>query len=190
MELQSSRVDGGRSKEMESVFKMQMNSSLGKETEKYFLDKMEELGKRKLLLEKELSEAKEKESNVISLDDVRKEFNDRFETISRGWAKLTAVQQKRALKRLIKSMYVTPKGIEIYYYNNSSVSKKDKYTLSESTESLAEVMPRKAFKAHKINSKLKVVNCLTSELVIPVRLERTTLSLEGRCSIQLSYGTI
>ncbi len=26
-------------------------------------------------------------------------------------------------------------------------------------------------------------------MVIPVRLERTTLSLEGRCSIQLSYGT-
>ncbi len=27
-------------------------------------------------------------------------------------------------------------------------------------------------------------------MVAPVRLERTTLSLEGRCSIQLSYGTI
>lgn len=27
------------------------------------------------------------------------------------------------------------------------------------------------------------------KMVIPVRLERTTLSLEGRCSIQLSYGT-
>ena len=26
-------------------------------------------------------------------------------------------------------------------------------------------------------------------MVIPVRFERTTLSLEGRCSIQLSYGT-
>lgn len=26
-------------------------------------------------------------------------------------------------------------------------------------------------------------------MVAPVRLERTTLSLEGRCSIQLSYGT-
>ena len=26
-------------------------------------------------------------------------------------------------------------------------------------------------------------------LVAPVRLERTTLSVEGRCSIQLSYGT-
>ncbi len=26
-------------------------------------------------------------------------------------------------------------------------------------------------------------------LVIPARLERATLSLEGRCSIQLSYGT-
>ena len=27
-------------------------------------------------------------------------------------------------------------------------------------------------------------------LVIPARLERATLSLEGRCSIQLSYGTV
>lgn len=27
------------------------------------------------------------------------------------------------------------------------------------------------------------------KMVIPVRFERTTLSLEGRCSIQLSYGT-
>jgi hypothetical protein len=32
-----------------------------------------------------------------------------------------------------------------------------------------------------------MINCLF--LVIPVRLERTTHSLEGCCSIQLSYGT-
>ncbi len=30
---------------------------------------------------------------------------------------------------------------------------------------------------------------LTSYLVIPERFERSTHALEGRCSIQLSYGT-
>lgn len=30
----------------------------------------------------------------------------------------------------------------------------------------------------------------SKNLVIPVRFERTTLALEGRCSIQLSYGTM
>lgn len=166
-------------KEMESAFRMQMNSELGKETEKYLLDKMEDWGRRKLSLEKELSEAKEKESNVISLEDVRKEFNERYEMVSRGWAKLTAVQQKRVLKRLIQSMYISSKGIEIYYYNNISNNHKK-------TESPPEVIPYRAYRDLKLDSKLKVDNCMSSELVMPEGVEPSTYSLEGNCSIQLS----
>ena len=34
------------------------------------------------------------------------------------------------------------------------------------------------------------MNLLAFFLVIPLRFERKTHALEGRCSIQLSYGTI
>ena len=34
------------------------------------------------------------------------------------------------------------------------------------------------------------MNLLAFSLVIPLRFERKTHALEGRCSIQLSYGTI
>ena len=40
------------------------------------------------------------------------------------------------------------------------------------------------------NRKSLVKSCLRFYLVIPKRFERLTHALEGRCSIQLSYGTI
>lgn len=65
--------------------------------------------------------------------------------------------------------------------------------LCNESQSVAKVLPFKGRGTRngdlKLDSKLRVQNCVSARLVIPARLERATLSLEGRCSIQLSYGT-
>ena len=48
-------------------------------------------------------------------------------------------------------------------------------------------------KTHNKKIKLAIIGKIVISgncQVIPVRLERTTYSLEGCCSIQLSYGTV
>ncbi len=42
----------------------------------------------------------------------------------------------------------------------------------------------------KENANKLLINLLAFFFVIPLRFERKTHALEGRCSIQLSYGTI
>ena len=41
-----------------------------------------------------------------------------------------------------------------------------------------------------IFNKKDLVSNLNQKVVLPVRFERTAYALEGRCSIQLSYGSI
>ena len=47
-----------------------------------------------------------------------------------------------------------------------------------------------AYTKNKKNRKSPIINYLRFYSVIPLRFERKTHALEGRCSIQLSYGTI
>ena len=46
-----------------------------------------------------------------------------------------------------------------------------------------------AYTKNKKNRKSPIINYLRFYSVIPLRFERKTHALEGRCSIQLSYGT-
>ena len=114
--------------------------------------------------------------------------------VTRGWSKIPEVQKRKALRRLIKEILIGPEGMDIYYYYNSLAEEKSLGVLSVGSESIAKVLPfgprGTGSAALGTDSKQWVENCPMGGLVIPARLERATLSLEGRCSIQLSYGTI
>lgn len=167
-------------KEMEAAFKFQMKAEQGSESGKFFYDKIETLGKRKISLEKSISEAHCSESNIISLSDVRRDFEGRVQAASKGWTKLTAVQQKRALRRLIQQLMVGPNGIDIYYYSSALSDGMSSGGLFAEQESPAKVIPFRNLGTEKIGSKLKVQNCLSARMVMPLRFERRTYALEGQ----------
>lgn len=159
-------------KEMEAAFKFQMKAEQGSESAKFFFDKIESLGKRKIALEKSISEIGESSSNVISLSDVRRDLEGRVQAASKGWAKLSAVQQKRALRRLIQQLLIGPKGIDIYYYSSALSDGMSSGGLLMEQKSPAKVIPFRALGIEKSGSKLKVQNCLSARMVTSPRLER------------------
>ncbi len=180
--------------EMEAAFKLQMNAPTDSQAALFCVNKIESLGTQKKDLVKRLAVVKETDTNVISMIQAKKNLYERTEAVTRGWSKIPEVQKRKALRRLIKEILIGPEGMDIYYYYNSLAEEKSLGVLSVGSESIAKVLvfgPRGTGSAALgTDSKQWVENCPMGGLVIPVRLERTTLSLEGRCSIQLSYGTI
>lgn len=57
------------------------------------------LGKRKTIIKKNLNEFQENDSEVIFLDQVRDDLEGRIQQATKGWAKLPAIQKKRALRK-------------------------------------------------------------------------------------------
>lgn len=158
-------------KEMEAAFKFQMKSEQGSESAKFFYDKIETLGKRKIILEKSISETSASESNVISLSEIRRDFEGRVQAVAKGWNKLSAIQQKRALRRLIQQLLIGPKGIDIYYYSSALSDGMSSGGLFREQKSPAKVIPFRALGIGKSGSKLEVQNCLSASLVTSRGLE-------------------
>ncbi len=172
---------------MEGAFKLQLKADAGSQAEKFVLEKLEVLGKRKAALEKALSEKGESESNVISLDEVRQDLEDRVSKVTKGWAKLPAVQKRRALRCLIEKMFISPKGLDIYYYSCALPQEGMLGGGSGETENAAKILP---WRARGTDSKLLVQNCTSARVATPAGFEPAAPCLEGRCSIQLSYGVV
>ena len=175
-------------REMEAAFKFQLGANKGSEGTKFFLTKIEDLGKRKTELEKQLLETKSVESNVISLAEARKDLEDRFDVIARGWSKMSPVLQKRALSRIIQRLNVGPNGIDVFYYSNALTSGVTSGVFFEGKKSTAKVLPLRARGIIKSGSKLMSETCLSARMVTPGRVALPTYSLGNRCSICLSYG--
>ncbi len=180
--------------EMEAAFKLQMNAPVDSQAAKFCVDKIESLGTQKQDLGKRLSVVKEIDTNVISMAQAKKNLYERTEAVTRGWTKIPEVQKRKALRRLIKEVLIGPEGMDIYYYYNSLAEEKSLGVLSIENGSVAKVLAFGSRGTGSVSlensSKQWVENCPMGGLVIPVRFERTTLALEGRCSIQLSYGTM
>jgi site-specific DNA recombinase len=153
--------------EMERSFKFQMKAEEGSESARFFLEKLEELGKRRTILEKEMNTAEELPSNVFSLLDVKKDLEDRVQATTRGWVKLSAAQKRRAIRRLIKQLNVGPGVIDIYYYSNALASGSSSGVLSMESESVAQILPFRVRGNGLKSSKLSVQNCPIDEMVIP-----------------------
>ena len=100
--------------EMEMAFKLQLKAEAGANSERFVLEKLETLGKRKLTIENALSESS---TNVISLAEVREDLENRVHSVTRGWSKLPATHKRRALRRLIQRLAIGPKGMSINYYS-------------------------------------------------------------------------
>lgn len=130
---------------MESAFKLQLKAESGSASEKFVLDKLEKLGRKKATLEKSLVDMEELNNNVISLDEVRQDLEDRVFKITKGWSKLPAAQKRRALRRLVEKLAVGPKGLDIYYYNCASQLAGTSGGFSEEVEKSAKVLKTQIF---------------------------------------------
>jgi hypothetical protein len=174
--------------EMEAAFKLQLKAEAKSQSERFVLEKLESLGKRKQAIEATLIEAQASTAETVSLSDVRQDLEERVHAVTRGWSKLPATHQRRALRRLIQKMAIGPSGLDIYYYTNATEER-----FSKETQNPAEVLPFAArgnrLSSRGTDSKLQVQNCTLARMVIEARLERATYCLEGSCSIQLSYST-
>ena len=179
--------------EMEQAFKLHIQTSEGTETAKFLVDKIEVLGKRKTIIEKNLNEFQENDSEVISLDQVRDDLEGRIQQATKGWAKLPAIQKKRALRKFVQKILVSQNGLDIYYFSNAVSEERSLGVLCNESQSVAKVLPFKGRGTRngdlKLDSKLRVQNCVSARLVIAAGLEPATYCLEGNCSIQLSYAT-
>ena len=181
--------------EMEKVFSLHLNAQQGTETAKFLFEKIEILGQKKTSIEARLNLAtKDDNSNVVSLNDVRGDLENRIQLATKGWSKLPNIQKKRALRKFVQKILVGESGLDIYYYANAVSSESSLGAFSKETQNVAKVLPfishGTQLKSKKLDPKQWVENCVSARLVTPVRFERTTLALEGRCSIQLSYGAI
>ena len=135
-------------------------------------------------LMKRLSAAKEVDTNVISIDQAKKNLYERTEAVTRGWSKIPEIQKRKALRRLIKEVLIGPEGMDIYYYYNSLAEEKSLGVFSISNENLAKVIPfgprgNESYDSGS-DSKLSVLNCPMSGMVMPLRFERRTYALEGK----------
>ncbi len=168
--------------EMESAFRLQLTASQDSEALKFVIDKLETLGKKKAGLQKALSDAEESYPNVVSLTEVRQDIEDRVHKVTRGWAKLPAIQKRRALRRLIQKLLIGPQGLDIYYYSSAFTESVPLGELSKEKESPAKVIALAAqgtkFRDSMSDSKSSIHNCTSAGMVTPTRLERVTYCLE------------
>jgi len=149
---------------MEAAFKFQMSVDPNSTAAQFYISKLEELGKKKSVLEKSLSELTQSDTSPIELSAVKQDLEVRVLQINRGWKKLTASQQKRALRRLIKLLLVGPNGIDIYYYSNALDGESTLGGLLNESQSLAKVLPFRVRGNFLGDSKIEFQNCFSVEV--------------------------
>lgn len=153
--------------EMETAFKFQAKADPESESARFFMEKIEALGKKKAVLKTELERTEESADNVISLADARRGLEDRVEMVAKGWRKLQPAQQKRALRRLIQKIQISEKGLDIHYYFNAIPFPGKSDTRSKEVDSPASVLNFRARGTENSDSKRQVFNCLSAGLAIP-----------------------
>ena len=163
--------------EMESMFKLQINAPTNSQAASFCIDKIETLGTQKKDLIKQLSAAKETDTNVISMAQAKKNLFERTKAVTRGWSKIPEVLKKKALRRLIKAILISPSGMDIYYYYNSLAEEKFLGVYPIESGSVAKVLSFKAqgTELATLGNDSKRSNCPLSGMVTPPRLERGSI---------------
>ncbi len=161
----------GAEEEMEAAFKFQVSAKKGAESEKFLMTKLDELGKRKSALEKGILELEASKPSITSLSNVRKDLENRVRLVSKGWSKLSAAQQKRTLRHLIHQLFVGPQGIDIFYYSNAFSEGMTPAGLLTEQKNTTKMLPFRTLGTGKIDSKLKIQNCLSASLVTSPGIE-------------------
>lgn len=62
---------------------------------------------------------------------------------TRGWAKLPAIQKKRALRKFVQKISIGQNGLDIYYFSNSVSVERSLGVLGMESQSVAKVLPFK-----------------------------------------------
>ena len=162
---------------MDQAFKFHSTAPVDSESARFMFEKIENLGKKKSNLKAELNENEESFSNVISLDEVRSDLENRVQMVTRGWNKLNMVQQKRALRRLVREMRVGPGVIDVFYYSKASGNECPSGWVHEKSGKHAQGHYLESYGNLFKKSKWEVQNCLSARLVITARIELATPSL-------------
>lgn len=163
--------------EMDQAFKFHSTAPVDSESARFMFEKIEKLEKKKSNLNTELNENEESFSNVISLDEVRSDLENRVQMVTRGWNKLNMVQQKRALRRLVMEMRVGPGVIDMFYYSKASGDECPSGWVHEESRNHAQGHYLKSYGNLFKKSKWEVQNCLSASLVITRGIEPPTPSL-------------
>jgi hypothetical protein len=173
--------------EMETAFKFQAQADPGSEGAKFFIEKIDAVGKRKAALKAELERTEETAANIVSLDEVRQGLEHRVEMVAKGWRKLQPVQQKRALRRLIANILIGKNGLDIEYYYNAIPRGGTSEGLLMESESSAKVLQFGARGTRFSDSKRQVENCLSARMATTARIELATCCLGNLRYIRLNF---
>lgn len=130
------------------------------------------MGKRKTIIEKNLNEFQENDSEVISLDQVRDDIEGRIQQATKEWAKLPAIHKKGALRKFVQKILVSQNGLDIYYFSNAVSEERSLGVLCNENQSVAKDLPFKDRGTRNgdlnLGSKLRVQNYVSARMVILV----------------------
>ncbi len=100
---------------------------------------------------------------------VRQDLESLVHKVARGWAKLSAIQKRRALRRLIQQLLISREGLDIYYYSSACAETVPLGALSKEKESPAKVIALAAqgtkFRDSTSDSKSSIHNCTSAGMV-------------------------
>lgn len=164
-------------REMEGAFKLQLNAERGSMSEKFVLEKLEALGKKKAVLEAALSELAAADLNVISLEEARQDLENRVSKVARGWVKLPGVHRRRALRRLIQKLYIGPKGMDVYHFTCASLPEGNS---GDAAGEAGRASKGLSFQDQGTRRKSLVGNCLSGEMEPMTGVEPATYALRKR----------
>lgn len=103
-------------REIEQVFKLQMQLDLGSLSMGLAKERLEELGKQKKRLENLRTKLLDQISSEVLSEDPLEELNSRILDFKRGWKKATTAEQKRLLRRVFGALVYKENVIEVQYY--------------------------------------------------------------------------
>ncbi|MBV2167918.1 MAG: recombinase family protein [Bdellovibrio sp.] len=101
--------------EIASTFKLQMQMSGGTESAALAAEHLEKLGKQKKSLMAFLENLKLQEENIVEAGEVVKVIEEKVLEFRKGFPKATPVLKRRLVRKVLKKLVLTPKGLETFF---------------------------------------------------------------------------
>lgn len=103
-------------KDIDQVFKLQMQLDVGSTALELAKEKLEMLGRQKKQLENLRTKLLDQISSSSDLEEGFEELQTRIFDFRKGWRKASSAEQKRLLRRLLGGLVCREKGIDVFYY--------------------------------------------------------------------------
>ena len=105
-----------------NAFKLQTEFGSGSEALSVVAKELEIMSQQKRTLEKEYEFLLDQETHQADIDEAVVDLKERLESFRRGWSKARPLEKRNLLRRLIKSVVVTPEGFHIEYYLKNNLN--------------------------------------------------------------------